>query len=76
MESTNSSTSSSSDSMSNRTDAALIEKCKNQLSQSRNQFAGYAKDCPGFNPQFMKELCAKLDEGIEYAQGLAKLSLQ
>lgn len=62
--------------MPNRTDAALIEKCKAQLVQSKNTYANYSKDYPGFKPQLMEELCTKLDEGIDYAQTLSRLSLE
>lgn len=43
---------------------------------SRNTYGNWAKDYLGFKPQLLAEMCSKLDEGIDYVEGLAGSSLQ
>ena len=61
---------------SDRPDAALIQKWHFKLHEARKQFANFSRTTPNFKTTYVTELLAKLDQGIEYTETLAKLSLE
>lgn len=63
-------------SISERPDAELMKKISKRLDFARNEIYNLSQTAPGFFPGYMKELATKLNDGIENAATLSKLSLR